>query len=356
MDGSLNLEKSILSVFAFACGIVLTSFVSRVTFWFKSNELIQNFNENQFSLRWRLKGSYFSRLAKLLQQCDPLLIFQSDRKLIKIIKFFENDKNSNYIGDETVLLKKVKQKILLDSAVRPGTTEIIPRPFRMGGYLPFNGPVCIALSMSNTLSWFLFWSWMNQSQAAMVNFFNLPKTFKKSNISSIFVSYTLAVSAALLSSIGIVAFIKKNLILTEEQMNLLMDLLPVPTNGFAALINCFMMNHDILKNGVKILNESKDIYSKAAAKQSLLKTMFIRFLLPIPCFLIPTFIVRISLDDQSQNFKLFFEIFVTTLSFGLGLPVVLAIFPELCEIKRSKTEFEVQRMSENKILIFNRGL
>lgn len=66
-------------------------------------------------------------------------------------------------------------KRIADSALHPQTQEWIPRPFRMSGYLPFNGPICIAMiSVSATLP-LLFWSWMNQSQNALVNYFNGPR-------------------------------------------------------------------------------------------------------------------------------------------------------------------------------------
>ena len=42
----------------------------------------------------------------------------------------------------------------------------------MSGYVPFNGPICVAMVASKTTPAILFWSWVNQSQNALVNYFN----------------------------------------------------------------------------------------------------------------------------------------------------------------------------------------
>lgn len=60
---------------------------------------------------------------------------------------------------------------LVDAAVHPDTGDIIPRPFRMSGYVPYNGPICVAMVASTSTMPLLFWSWVNQSQNALVNYY-----------------------------------------------------------------------------------------------------------------------------------------------------------------------------------------
>ena len=61
---------------------------------------------------------------------------------------------------------------LKESAVHPDTGEIIPRPFRMSGYVPYNGPVGAAMLISSSTPALMFWNWVNQTQNALVNYFN----------------------------------------------------------------------------------------------------------------------------------------------------------------------------------------
>jgi hypothetical protein len=50
----------------------------------------------------------------------------------------------------------------VESSVHPDTKQIIPEPFRMAGYVPFNGPVCVAMMASRGTPALLFWNWVNQ--------------------------------------------------------------------------------------------------------------------------------------------------------------------------------------------------
>ena len=39
-------------------------------------------------------------------------------------------------------------RIMVESAIHPDTNETVPEPFRMSGYVPFNGPICVAMVSS----------------------------------------------------------------------------------------------------------------------------------------------------------------------------------------------------------------
>jgi hypothetical protein len=51
---------------------------------------------------------------------------------------------------------------LVESAIHPDTGEVVPLPFRMAGYVPFNGPVCVAMLSVTSTPALLFWGWANQ--------------------------------------------------------------------------------------------------------------------------------------------------------------------------------------------------
>ena len=76
---------------------------------------------------------------------------------------------------------------LVQSAVHPDTGEIIPKPFRMSGYVPFNLPVCsskfftfqplylqilVGLLVPQGTAATAFWQWTNQTHNALINYSN----------------------------------------------------------------------------------------------------------------------------------------------------------------------------------------
>ena len=94
------------------------------------------------------------------------------------------------------------------AALHPDTGEIIPAPFRMSGYVPFNGPVCVAIVASTSTPSLLFWAWINQSQNALVNYYNRNATSEMSN-ETLMKSYGIAVFSALTVAFGLATVIQK---------------------------------------------------------------------------------------------------------------------------------------------------
>ncbi len=116
----------------------------------------------------------------MLLACDPRLLLYTEEEVRRYHKLAYEEykrvqaKSTTIAGTETNRILWEAKRIA-DSALN-SEQEWIPRPFRMSGYLPFNGPICIAMiSVSSTLP-LLFWSWMNQSQNALLNSINCNKT------------------------------------------------------------------------------------------------------------------------------------------------------------------------------------
>ena len=54
--------------------------------------------------------------------------------------------------------------MLVQSAVHPDTGEVIPKPFRMSGYVPFNLPILVGLLVPQGVAMTAFWQWSNQER------------------------------------------------------------------------------------------------------------------------------------------------------------------------------------------------
>ena len=88
----------------------------------------QRFSQENFS----------GRFCKMLLACDPRLLLYSEeevRNCQAMLKDFQN-----FPGQDRALWEA---KRISEAALHPDTGEEIPRPFRMSGYVPFNGPVAV---------------------------------------------------------------------------------------------------------------------------------------------------------------------------------------------------------------------
>jgi len=120
----------------------------------------ERFNQSTFMGRWK----------KMISNFDPATLLYSDNEImscVKILKDFEAEKaiNGSTASGALVIDSKRNRELwnarkIKESSVHPDTGEIIPRPFRMAGYVPFNGPVCVAMMVSATTPALLFWNWL----------------------------------------------------------------------------------------------------------------------------------------------------------------------------------------------------
>lgn len=106
------------------------------------------------------KSTFKGRWATMLSNCDPSLLVASDAEVLKAAALLEtyekSDSKLDFDEKELWAARKLKE-----SAIHPDTKEIVPKPFRMSGYVPFNGPICVAMMMSASTPALLFWNWVS---------------------------------------------------------------------------------------------------------------------------------------------------------------------------------------------------
>lgn len=115
------------------------------------------------------QNSFQNRFFRMLLACDPRLLLYSEsevRQAQSLLKEAHEHANDRRM-DRTLW----EARRIVDAALHPDTGEVIPRPFRMSGYVPYNGPICVAMIASTSTAPLLFWSWVNQSQNALVNYY-----------------------------------------------------------------------------------------------------------------------------------------------------------------------------------------
>ena len=80
--------------------------------------------------------------------------------------------------------------------MHPDTGEMIPRPFRMGGYVLYNAPALAGTVLATSTPSMMLMNWFNQSHNAAINYYNMNKSTPTSN-EVVVQSYLGAVGAAL---------------------------------------------------------------------------------------------------------------------------------------------------------------
>ena len=156
------------------------------------------------------QGTFQGRLACMLLACDPALLLYTEANVMAIQRALLEAKakleinlaedanvmrtplNNTGISSphqmhkqtQTVTLSKLRTQLstanshtlwesrrIVESALHPGTGKVIPRPFWMLGYVPYNRPICVSMVASTSTIPLLFWSWANQSQNALINYY-----------------------------------------------------------------------------------------------------------------------------------------------------------------------------------------
>jgi sideroflexin-5 len=148
------------------------------------------------------QSTFMGRYKQMFLACDPLLLLRSDdslrecaAELAAVKKEYEQNPDLKRSPEENERLWRVKR--VVDSAMpNPESGDIIPAPFRMSGYVPFNGPLSVAMVASTSTAGLLLWAWANQSQNALINYFNRNADSEMSN-ETLAKSYGTAVASAL---------------------------------------------------------------------------------------------------------------------------------------------------------------
>lgn len=309
------------------------------------------FNQKTFYGRWR----HFCDVI------DPRTLFTSEEKLQSSIKLLDDFKNNRLppgvTNKQLWEAQKVKQAI-----IHPDTGEKIFMPFRMSGFVPFGSPIVVGLLLPNlTLGQTAFWQWLNQSHNACVNYAN--RNASKPTPTSRFVAgYVGAVTSAVTIAIGLSILIKRANALKPTTKMLIQKFVPFPAVACASTCNVVLMRNSELHEGIEVFDENEKVIgtSLVAAKKALKETAMTRMILPAPILIIPPAVMatleRTAFLKKNPRWHLPLNAITCTLAFGLALPVAIALFPQVSEIRRDLLEAEIQARTDSEVVYYNKGL
>ena len=159
------------------------------------------------------QSTFIGRFSKMMLGCDLRLLMYTEEESRRSKAMIQDYQNLLQNLPENTTEQEMNHALweaqrISSAALHPDTGEIIPAPFRMSGYVPFNGPVCVAIVASTSTPSLLFWAWINQSQNALVNYYNRNATSEMSN-ETLMKSYGIAVFSALTVAFGLATVIQK---------------------------------------------------------------------------------------------------------------------------------------------------
>ena len=162
VSSSVPIGASLAAAFA---GVTVVSAVAAGVEYATSDACLPYSTQGQRFSQETFQG----RFSRMLLACDPRLLLYTEEQVRQAQALLENA--TEYQNNRQMDRILWEARRIADSALHPDTGEVIPRPFRMSGYVPYNGPICVAMVASTSTLPILFWSWVNQSQNALVNYY-----------------------------------------------------------------------------------------------------------------------------------------------------------------------------------------
>eukprot|EP00455_Lapot_gusevi_P037079 TRINITY_DN4134_c0_g1_i4.p1 TRINITY_DN4134_c0_g1~~TRINITY_DN4134_c0_g1_i4.p1 ORF type:complete len:341 (-),score=121.76 TRINITY_DN4134_c0_g1_i4:261-1220(-) len=305
------------------------------------------------------QSTYIGRLKHMLQITNPLTLLTTDTQLqqsIELLKAFEEKKLPAGVTDEQLW----KAKSLRDAIIHPDTGKKIFWPCRMSAFMLTNLPITYGMLTSSTFGSTVFFQWLNQSYNVAVNHANRNASNEMST-TQIMQAY----SAAVATSCGIAVSLGH---LTKNTKNRLIPLfVPFIAVASAGGLNAFLMRRNEMDQGIIVKDaEGNDRgVSKVAGKTALQQVVATRMVLPAPVLLIPAFAMKLfqstAMVQRNPRLNLPLQLFSVACSLQLGLPLAVALFPQVSSIPVSQMEPHFQGLKDSKgqpitDLFYNKGL
>lgn len=322
------------------------------------------------------QSTFSGRFARMLLACDPSLLLHTESTVRAAQQTLLDAEDDLYHNPQRQLTVSESRKLweakrIVESALHPDTGEVIPRPFRMSGYVPYNGPICVSMVASTSTIPLLFWSWVNQSQNALVNYYNRNASSPMTN-ETLLKSYSAAVGSALVVAFGLSSFVQKRY--SPSQAKQLMKYVAFPSAVVASSLNCYVVRSPEIATGIPLFDQAgnpvlphEENKSSIAARRGVESTTASRAILQAPVYFVPSLLMGIlpplkKLVANRPSARVPLTTFLVLTSFGLGLPATIAIFPQVSEISAKDAEPKYQHLIDPatqkpyEVFYYNKGL
>jgi sideroflexin-5 len=250
------------------------------------------------------------------------------------------------------------QSTVQSSFAADGT--VIPMPFRMCGFIPFNSFMVAGMLLPLPPSAQAVFQWANQTHNAAINHFNRPSA-EPASIQDMAKPYCLAIGSALGILFGATAALKRSNF-SPAAKRLLGKLIPFAAIATAGVANVGFMRAPELSAGIPIQDEHGNTVgvSQEAAKKAIMLTAISRIALSASLTAVPPFIFPLlqrGIFARSRVADVLMQTAVVSAIFYAALPNMLALFPQKVQVAPADLEPRFYEYEQaNKRLYFDKGL
>ncbi|XP_064418903.1 sideroflexin-4 isoform X2 [Latimeria chalumnae] len=288
---------------------------------------------------WNEGQSFFQRFLQWVDLLDPTVLLSSKAEILNSRTFLQNYGQTLKIPDED---KKVKEAWKLSlTSVHPDTGNILPTVFRPPALLPIVAPLAIATLIPHKgVKPALFWQLLFQSYTAGFNFANGNASFK--------IIPQIMMNRYKLNSPLMQTFLRK--------------IVPVPLFACLSAFNVAAVRASDLENGIEVLDKNGNVVgvSQKAGRKAVEETALSRGVLMGTVAAIPELLISLLRRTQFLRLSPFAQApirhMITALVLGLMMPVSFSLFQPTGKIQREKLELNIQSVTQETELYYNRGL
>lgn len=181
-------------------------------------------------------------------------------------------------------------------------------------------------------------------------------------------SYAAAVGSALTVAFGLATFIQRRY--SPTQAKALLRWVAFPSAVVASSLNCYIVRSPEIDSGIPVQDVDGNLVgegtSQIAAKRGVESTTASRALLQAPVYFLPPLVMSMGpmarLIAKQPHMAVPLTTWMLLVSFGVGLPCTVAIFPQISEIEVKDLEPKFQNLRDPQThmpytsLYYNKGL
>ena len=187
---------------------------------------------------------------------------------------------------------------------------------------------------------------------------------------TLLISYSAAVGSALTVAFGLATFIQRRF--SPDKAKALMKYVAFPSAVVASSLNCYIVRSPEITTGIKLTDEhGNDVLvgetSCVAAKRGVESTTISRALLQAPVYFVPPVLMGVlppfqRLIASNPQVRVPLTTFLLLVSFGVGLPSTVAIFPQVARLDVNDAEPKYQHLinpntqQPYQMFYYNKGL
>ncbi|XP_047557525.1 sideroflexin-4 [Lutra lutra] len=300
------------------------------------------------------RHSFIQRFLQWTELLDPTNLVVSIEKIEKSRQLLLTNEDAAIRDLENQRIKDAWKRSL--STVHPDSGKLIPVPFRPAAFLPFTAPM-VFFSMLSVKS-------LKSLILPQVSFYTYTTTFNMVNGNA---SYNRRLYESLLLGTGVIAsssFFGLFPVLFQMRVNhvLLKRALPIIILTHVSGMNVVATRSLEPIRGIEVMDKEGNImgYSRKAGTKAVKDTATSRIVLFGTTAFIPEvfshFFVRTQFFRQYPWSLWTFKLSCTVLVMGLMVPLSFSLFPQMGRIQCSELEKEIQSVTEETELFYNRGV